>query len=77
MKRKILILFINLLAISFLFGCGQQAENNVKDKIQFVPNENYVGDPHPVVKEEMKLTDEEHKEFEELQRRILSEKEGE
>ena len=77
MKRNLLFLLINVFAISFLFGCEQQAENDVKDKIQFVPNEDYVGDPHPVVKEEMKLTDEERKEFEQLQKRILSEKEGE
>lgn len=76
MRRNLLFLLINIMAIGFLFGCGQKTED-VKDKIQFVPNENYVGDPHPVVKEEMKLTDEERKEFEELKRRILTEKEGE
>lgn len=77
MKRSLQFLLISVMAIGPLAGCGQHAEEDVKDKIQFVPNEEYVGDPQPVVKEEMKLTDEERKEFEELQQRILSEKEGE
>jgi hypothetical protein len=53
-----------------LLGCEQQAEENIKDKIQMVPNEDYVGDPNPTVEKEMKLTDEEKIEFEKLQKEI-------
>ena len=35
-----------------------------------VPNEEYVGNPNPTVKKEMKLTDEEKIEFEKLQKEI-------
>lgn len=77
MMKKFLFTIINLIVISSLLGCQQQAEESTKEKIQFVPNENYVGDPNPAVKEEMKLTDDEKKEFEKLQKEILSEKEGE
>lgn len=77
MMKKFLFTIINLIVISSLLGCQQQAVESTKEKIQFVPNENYVGDPNPAVKEEMKLTDDEKKEFEKLQKEILSEKEGE
>lgn len=57
-----------------LLGCQQQADENIKEKIQFVQNENYLGDPNPTVKEDMKLTDEERKEFEKVKQEILDEK---
>ncbi|RHW43544.1 hypothetical protein D1B31_02515 [Neobacillus notoginsengisoli] len=71
-----IILFAILLS-GVLMGCGHEADTNMKDKIQFVPNEDYVGDPSPTVKEEMKLTPEEHAEFEKLQKKIQEEKEAE
>ncbi|WP_428908031.1 hypothetical protein [Niallia sp. Krafla_26] len=70
--KSFLFLLMNVLLIVSLLGCGQQAEENIKDKIDFVPNEEYVGDPHPTVKKEMKLTDEEKEEFEVLQKKIQS-----
>ncbi|WP_059173911.1 hypothetical protein [Bacillus sp. FJAT-27445] len=69
-------LFLVIMSVS-LIGCEQQAENSMKDKIQFVPNEDYVGDPSPTVKKEMKLTNEEKVEFEKLQKEILEKKEDE
>lgn len=75
--KAFLIMTMNLVLVGSLLGCQQQAEEDVKDKIDFVPNEDYVGDPHPVIEEKMKLTDEERKEFEQIQKEILSEKEGE
>ena len=70
--KTFLFLLMNTLIISSLLGCEQQAEENINDKIDFVPNEEYVGDPHPTVIEEMKLTDEERVEFEKLQEEIQS-----
>jgi len=60
-----------------LLGCEQQAEESIKDQIQMVPNEDYVGEPHPTIKEEIKLTDEEKVEFEKLQKEIQSKNEVE
>ena len=45
--KTFLFLFINVMMVVSLLGCEQQAEENIKDKIQFVPNEDYVGEPHP------------------------------
>lgn len=53
-----------------LLGCEQQAEESIKEKIQMIPNEDYVGTPNPFLKKEMKLTDEEKIEFERLQKEI-------
>jgi len=78
MRHKRMMLLIPLLATVSLFGCQQQDDiQRLQEKIQFVPNQDYVGDPQPVIKEEMKLTDEERKEFELLQKEILLKKEGE
>lgn len=77
MKKIILFIMMTLLISGLLLGCGHEAEEDVKDKINFVPNEEYVGNPHPVVEEKMKLTDEEKREFEKIQKEILGEKEGE
>lgn len=60
-----------------LLGCEQQAEESIKDQIQMVPNEDYVGEPHPTIEEEIKLTDEEKVEFEKLQKEIQSKNEVE
>ncbi|MEH7250690.1 hypothetical protein V7111_00960 [Neobacillus niacini] len=68
--KTILFLLINLMIAVSLLGCEQQAEESIKEKIQMVPNEDYVGDPNPTVKKEMKLTDEEKIEFEKLQKEI-------
>ena len=68
--KTILFLLINLMIVVSLLGCEQQAEESIKEKIQMVPNEEYVGDPNPTVKKEMKLTDEEKIEFEKLQKEI-------
>ena len=76
MMKNILFLLMNLMIVVSLLGCQQQAEESIKEKIEFVPNEEYVGDPNPIVKEEMKLTDEEKEEFEKLQKEIQSEKRG-
>ncbi|HEY2420918.1 MAG TPA: hypothetical protein VGI04_05870 [Neobacillus sp.] len=74
--KKYLILLMGLTVAGSLLGCQQQADQDIKDKIQFVPEKNYVGDPHPVVKEKMKLTDEEKQDFDKLQQEISSQKEG-
>ncbi|KGM45562.1 hypothetical protein P9D43_20265 [Neobacillus niacini] len=68
--KTFLFLLINLMSVISLLGCEQQAEGSIKVKIQMVPNEEYVGNPNPVVKKEMKLTDEEKIEFEKLQKEI-------
>lgn len=68
--KTFLFLLTNLMIVVSLLGCEQQAEENIKGKIQMVPNEEYVGNPHPAVKKEMKLTDEEKIEFEKLQKEI-------
>ncbi|MEH7245276.1 hypothetical protein V7114_00660 [Neobacillus niacini] len=68
---------INVMIAVSLLGCEQQAEESIKEKIQMVPNEEYVGDPNPTVKKEMKLTDEEKLEFEKLQKEIQLKNEGE
>ncbi|WHY88886.1 hypothetical protein QNH39_14055 [Neobacillus novalis] len=68
---------MNSIVAALLLGCQQQADDNIKAKINFVPNEDYVGDPHPVVKEEMKLTNEEKLEFEKVKQEVSSNKEGE
>ncbi|WP_053365857.1 hypothetical protein [Bacillus sp. FJAT-27245] len=70
------ILFLAVLSVSLL-GCEQQADNSMKENIQFIPNEEYVGDPAPTVKKDMKLTIEEKAEFEKLQKEIQKEKEAE
>ena len=75
--KTFLFLLINVMIVVSLLGCEQQAEENIKDKIQMVPNEEYVGDPHPTIKEEIKLTDEEKIEFEKLQKEIQSRNEVE
>jgi hypothetical protein len=66
--KTFLFLLINLMIAISLLGCEQQAEESIKEKIQMVPNEEYVGNPHPTIKKEMKLTDEEKVEFEKLQK---------
>ncbi|WP_419954245.1 hypothetical protein ACN6MT_29045 [Neobacillus niacini] len=68
--KTFLFLLINLMSVISLLGCEQQAEESIKAKIQMVPNEEYVGNPNPVVEKEMKLTDEEKIEFEKLQKEI-------
>ncbi|SDM60637.1 hypothetical protein [Bacillus sp. OK048] len=68
--KTILFLLINLMIAVSLLGCEQQAEESIKEKIQMVPNEEYVGNPNPTVKKEMKLTYEEKIEFEKLQKEI-------
>lgn len=73
MKKTFLFL---ILIIGLLAGCSDQAEIEMKDQIQFEPNEEYVGDPHPVVEGEMKLTEQEQAEFEQIQKDILSKVEG-
>lgn len=75
-EMKRIGLFV-LVSIAILTGCEEQAEVDMKEQINFVPNEDYVGDPHPVTEEKMKLTEEEQQEFEQLQQEIFSEKEGE
>ncbi|RDU38205.1 hypothetical protein DRW41_01145 [Neobacillus piezotolerans] len=70
------ILFLIVMSVTLL-GCEQQADNSMKDKINFVPNEEYVGDPSPEVNKEVKLTDEEKADFEKLQKEIQAEKEAE
>lgn len=77
MMKKFLFLLVTIVFAASLTGCNEQANEDVKAKIQSFPNENYTGDPNPVVKEEMKLTEEEKAEFQKLQQEILSEKEGE
>jgi hypothetical protein len=74
--KKFLILLMGLTVIGSMLGCQQQADQDIKDKIKFVPNKDYVGDPHPVVHEKMKLTDVEKQEFDKLQQEVLSQKEG-
>lgn len=74
MKKTFLFL---ILIIGLLAGCSDQADIEMKDQIQFEPNEEYVGDPHPEVEKEMKLTEEERQEFEQIQKEILSKAEGE
>jgi len=68
--KTFLFLFINVMMVVSLLGCEQQAEESIQSKIQFVPNDDYVGEPHPTIKEDMKLTDEEKIEFEKLQQEI-------
>ena len=75
--KNILFLFMSVMIAVSLLGCEQQADESIKDKIDFVPNEDYVGDPSPILKEEMKLTDEEKAEFEQLQKELQSEDEVE
>ncbi|MEH7113429.1 hypothetical protein V7124_13740 [Neobacillus niacini] len=75
--KTYLYLLINVMIAVSLLGCEQQAEESIKEKIQMVPNEEYVGDPNPTVKKEMKLTDEEKLEFEKLQKEIQLKNEGE
>lgn len=75
--KTFLFLLTNLMIVVSLLGCEQQAEVSIKEKIQMVPNEEYVGKPHPTVKKEMKLTDEEKIEFEKLQKEIQSKNEVE
>ncbi|WP_316571480.1 hypothetical protein [Neobacillus sp. YIM B06451] len=70
------VLFLIVLSVSLL-GCEQQADKSMKEKINFVPNEEYVGDPSPEVNEEMKLTGEEKADFKKLQKEIQKEKEAE
>lgn len=77
MKKIVLFLLLNSMVSVSLLGCQKQADEDIKAKIKFVPQEEYKGDPHPVVKEEMKLTEEEKAEFKEIQQEILSKKEGE
>lgn len=77
MKKLILVLLLNFMAVGSLLGCRQQADENIKDKIKFVPNEEYIGDAHPAVKEEMKLSEDEKAEFKKIKQEILSNKEGE
>lgn len=74
MKKTFLFL---IMIVGLLAGCQDQAENEMKDQIQFEPNEDYVGVPHPELEAELKLTDEEQKEFEAIQKDILSKVEGE
>lgn len=62
--KKITLFFI--IIVGLLVGCQNQADVEIKDQIQFEPNEEYVGDPHPPVEQEMKLTEEEQQEFEQL-----------
>lgn len=73
-KRKYLIL---ILFAAFLTGCQDQAEIDMKKEIKFEPNEEYVGDPNPDTEQKMKLTEDEQKEFEQLQQELHSEIEGE
>ncbi len=75
--KTYLYLLINVMIALSLLGCEQQAEESIKEKIQMVPNEEYVGDPNPTVKKEMKLTDEEKLEFEKLKKEIRLKNEGE
>ncbi|WP_338453073.1 hypothetical protein R4Z09_15100 [Niallia oryzisoli] len=75
--KTFLFLFMNIILAVSLLGCEQQAEESIKDKIQTMPNEEYVGDPHPEMKREMKLTEEEKVEFETLQKEIQSKNEVE
>jgi hypothetical protein len=75
--KTFLFLFINVMMVVSLLGCEQQAEESIKDQIQMVPNEDYVGEPHPTIEEEIKLTDEEKVEFEKLQKEIQSKNEVE
>lgn len=77
MKKTVLFLLMNVVSAGLLLGCQQQGNENIKDKIQSVPNEDYLGEANPVVKEEMKLTNEEKQEFEKLKQEVLSNKEGE
>ncbi|MCH6267646.1 MULTISPECIES: hypothetical protein [Neobacillus] len=77
MMKKFLFLLLTVMIASSLTGCGEQANEDLKAKIQSSPNENYKGNPHPVVKEEMKLTEEEKAEFNKLKQEIMSTKEGE
>lgn len=74
MKKTFLFL---ILIIGLLVGCSDQADVEMKDQIQFEPNEDYVGIPHPEIELEMKLTEEERLEFEQIQKEILSKVEGE
>ncbi|MDR7076997.1 uncharacterized lipoprotein YehR (DUF1307 family) [Neobacillus niacini] len=67
--KTFLYLLINFMIVVSLLGCEQQ-EESIKEKIQMVPNEEYVGNPNPTVKKEMKLTEEEKIEFEKLQKEI-------
>ena len=75
--KNILFLLMSIMIAVSLLGCEQQAEESIKEKIDFVPNEEYVGDPAPILEEEMKLTDEEKVEFQKLQKEIQSEVEVE
>ena len=75
--KNILFLLMSIMIAVSLLGCEQQAEESIKEKIDFVPNEEYVGDPTPILEEEMKLTDEEKVEFQQLQKEIQSEDEVE
>lgn len=69
------LLFVLVMA-GFLAGCQQNKQETIIDKIQFVPNKSYIGDANPIVKEQMKLTEQERVEFEKIQHEIMSEKEG-
>jgi hypothetical protein len=75
--KTFLFLFINVMMVVSLLGCEQQAEESIKDQIQTVPNEDYVGEPHPTIEAKIKLTDEEKVEFEKLQKEIQSKNEVE
>ncbi|MEH7179881.1 hypothetical protein [Neobacillus vireti] len=75
--KTFLCLSINLMIVLSLLGCEQQAKESIKEKVQMVPNEEYVGNPNPSIKKEMKLTDEEKIEFEKLQKEIQSKNEVE
>lgn len=76
MKKTFLFVLLSVIITGSLIGCEQQADQNIKDQIKSVSNKDYVGNPQPVVKEEMKLTKEERAEFEKLQEEIMAEKEG-
>ncbi len=75
--KSFLFLLMSMLMVFTMVGCEQQAEENMKDKIDFVPNEEYVGDPNPPVHVEMKLTPEEQADFNRLKQEIQSEVEVE
>ncbi|WP_053362676.1 hypothetical protein [Bacillus sp. FJAT-27251] len=74
--KHFLLIIMSLLTAASLIGCQQANDTSIKDQIDFVPNEEYTGDPHPVVEVEMKLTEQEKAEFEQLRQEILAEKEG-
>ncbi|WP_338469667.1 hypothetical protein R4Z10_12690 [Niallia sp. XMNu-256] len=75
--KSFLFLLMSMLIVFSMAGCEQPAEESMKDKIDIVPNEEYVGDPNPPVHVEMKLTPEEQAEFEKLKQEIQSEVEVE